>query len=122
MTSAFDDQSSPMMTSANNVGDGWHPILRELEEKLNAIDPDFELQQVKEKFGALRYYARTTKDADQYRKFHLAISVAETQSSKTCEVCGEPGRTCRPGLHWIKTLCDEHFAEAKKEHEKEFNR
>ena len=37
-------------------GKGWYPLLCELDEKLAAIFPDYELHQVKEKFGTLRYY------------------------------------------------------------------
>jgi hypothetical protein len=35
---------------------GWYPLLCELDEKLAAIFPDYEVHQVKEKFGTLRYY------------------------------------------------------------------
>ena len=37
-------------------GKGWYPLICELDEKLAAIFPDYELHQVKEKFGTLRYY------------------------------------------------------------------
>jgi len=35
---------------------GWYPLIIELDEKLSEICPDYELHQVKEKFGTLRYY------------------------------------------------------------------
>jgi len=35
---------------------GWWPLLIELNEKLEQIAPDYEIHQVKEKFGTLRYY------------------------------------------------------------------
>jgi hypothetical protein len=35
---------------------GWYPLLIELDEKLAQIEPDYEIHQVKEKFGTLRYY------------------------------------------------------------------
>jgi len=112
MTSAFGDQASPMMTSANNVGEGWHPILRELEEELNKIDPDFILLQVKEKFGGLRYYAHPHVPDPA---FEGAIHVAEAKSERTCEVCGEPGEI-KATYHWLKCLCAEHRAEDEKRH------
>lgn len=96
-----------MMTSANNVGEGWHPILRELEEELNRIDPDFYLQQVKEKFGGLRYYADPHSPDPAFRQ---AINVAEAKSERTCEVCGEPG-VIKATHHWLKCLCEKHRAE-----------
>jgi len=35
---------------------GWYPILVELDEQLRALFPQYELQQVKEKYGGLRFY------------------------------------------------------------------
>jgi hypothetical protein len=108
-----------MMTAARNVGEGWHPILRKLEEELNAIDPDFELVQVKEKFGGLRYYAHPhTADPG----FQQAINVAEAESFRVCEICGEPGETkAALGRYWIKTLCPLHRGEDEARYEAEGN-
>jgi hypothetical protein len=118
MTSAFGDQASPMMTSANNVGEGWHPLIHRMEEKLNAIDPDFTLQQVKEKFGSLRYYAQTTVSGEAFEEFHAWIADAENESDHICEVCGEPGET-HPFSGWLKTLCDKHAAERQRDRKDE---
>jgi len=98
-----------MMTSINNVGEGWHEIIRTLEEKLNAIDPEFELLQVKEKFGGLRYYAHTSQP-DQGTNFHQLISLAEEATFHTCEQCGKPAET-HSYRGWLKTFCEEHRAE-----------
>lgn len=35
---------------------GWYPLIVALDKELAAICPDYELHQVKEKFGTLRYY------------------------------------------------------------------
>lgn len=35
---------------------GWYPLLIALDEELNAIFPDYQVHQVKEKFAGLRYY------------------------------------------------------------------
>lgn len=35
---------------------GWYPILVDLDEQLRALFPNYELQQVKEKYGGLRFY------------------------------------------------------------------
>jgi NAD(P)H-flavin reductase len=99
-----------MMTSINNVGEGWHELIRTLEENLNKIDPEFELQQVKEKFGGLRYYAQTSGETGAYDSFHQLISLAEEASFHLCEVCGEPGE-CKATRQWLKTLCETHRAE-----------
>lgn len=115
MTTAFGDQAVPMMTSANNIGVGWHPLVRELEEKLNAIDPNFELLQIKEKFGGLRYYANSDAPG-----FHDAINLAEAKSFTICEICGESGE-CKATVRgsWIKTLCDTHRAEDQAQYQAE---
>ncbi len=103
MTSIF-DQERNVMTSANNIGEGWHQLVRDLEEELNAIDPEFILQQVKEKFGGLRYYA-TPHIADP--GFQQQINLAEAASFHICEMCGEPGE-CKATHSWMKTLCETH--------------
>jgi hypothetical protein len=61
----------------------------------------FEVLQVKEKFGGLRIHVKHANDAIRER-----IEVAQEEAYRTCEVCGQPGRL-REG-NWIKTLCDEH--------------
>ncbi len=60
--------------------------------------------QVKEKFGGLRFYVdRSDSVVD------ALISMAESMSYRTCEVCGSPGKSRNGG--WIRTLCDTHAAE-----------
>jgi len=101
-----------MMTNAGNVGEGWHQIIHDLEAQLNAIDPNFEIQQVKEKFGGLRYYASLPgDDTPKQQEFHRLIAEAEEESTHTCEVCGKPGETTPGTFGWLKTLCPEHKAE-----------
>src|SRR5580765_1749553 len=106
MTSIFNEPRN-VMTSANNIGEGWHQLVRDLEKELNEIDPDFILQQVKEKFGGLRYYAH---EHVPNPSFQQAINVAEAASFKICEVCGEPGE-CKATDRWLKTLCETHRVE-----------
>lgn len=103
MTSSFDNPGH-MMTGANQVGEGWHPIIQKLEIGLNLIDPNYELLQVKEKFGGLRYYAQTYDSNDHYEQFHGLIRRAEEESFKTCEVCGTQEGVTTEG-RWLKTLC-----------------
>ena len=58
-------------------------------------------QQVKEKYGGLRfYYSGGDEIIDAYVRF------AEYLSERTCEVCGAPGKQRDGG--WIVTRCDEH--------------
>jgi len=39
------------------VGKGWMPIIEQLDKDITALDPDYSITQIKEKFGTLRYYA-----------------------------------------------------------------
>lgn len=67
---------------------GWYPIIVALDEKIAAIAPEYEVYQVKEKFGTLRYYCSCEGEAAVY----TLITEAERQSSTTCEACGTPGQ------------------------------
>lgn len=59
------------------------------------------IEQVKEKYGTLRFYYR---GGDEF--VQGAVSMAEYMSARTCETCGSPGRL--RGRHWVYTACDQH--------------
>ena len=59
--------------------------------------------QVKEKFGGLRFYVKAATD-----EHYNYISFAESMSYRTCDQCGNPGKTYTDG--WHTTLCDIHAA------------
>ena len=40
----------------SDVPAGWEQLIVDLDARLAAIDPDYAVAQIKEKFGALRYY------------------------------------------------------------------
>ena len=65
--------------------------------------PQVTLDQVKEKFGTLRFYY---SGGDEY--INGLVSMAESMSGVTCEQCGSPGTT--GGQGWITTLCETHRA------------
>jgi len=67
--------------------------------------PQVTVDQVKEKFGTLRFYY---SGGDDY--VSGLVSMAESMSAVTCEECGNPGKQVGGG--WITTLCKEH-AEAR---------
>lgn len=94
---------------------GWNELVYRLCEKIDSIlkkNPElleeFMVTQVKEKYGGLRFYIYGGND-----KIYEAIDKYEDLSYNTCEVCGQPGTTRDYG--WLKTLCDEHYAEILKE-------
>lgn len=99
-------------------GDGWFTILDQLMSNIqHHIDwnnknfekgytqykqvPQVTLDQVKEKFGTLRFYYT---GGDDY--ISGLVSMAESMSAVTCEQCGNPGTT--GGQGWITTLCETH--------------
>jgi hypothetical protein len=83
-------------------GDGWFQIIWDLCESLEPYTgDDFEVVQVKEKFGGLRFY---TQGGGNHEKINEMINVAEAKAYETCEYCGAPGKS--RGGPWIKTLCD----------------
>ena len=94
-----------------DVGKGWGGILTnafkqiaETFDKAGVDFSEFSVLQIKEKFGELRIYtgALDAAVADQVYKI---IDDAETESGRTCEWCGKPGKARGGG--WIKTLCDD---------------
>ncbi|MDO5643922.1 MAG: hypothetical protein Q4G26_16230 [Paracoccus sp. (in: a-proteobacteria)] len=73
------------------VGDGWFPQLDQLCRDLTGVIDreglhNFEVLQVKEKFGGLRFYAGGANVAAREM-----INTAERLSIQTCECCGCPG-------------------------------
>jgi hypothetical protein len=96
----------------NNVGEGWHPIIRNLEGALALTGCEYEVVQIKEKFGTLRYYVARGSEPSEAAvwAFEALISHAEWLSQYTCEVCGNRAET-KTIFHWRKTLCEEHTAE-----------
>lgn len=102
-------------------GDGWNWILEDLDRKLSYLDPNYELNQVKEKFGTLRFYYQPSVRKDiKLDLMDDAVTIAEMLSASTCEVCGNSSRVSisdkgvkydpTVGLKvsggWYKTLCD----------------
>ena len=99
-------------------GDGWFNILDQLmsniQHHIDWNNQNFDkgykqykqvaqvtLDQVKEKFGTLRFYYT---GGDDY--IDGLVSMAESMSGVTCETCGNPGKSTGGG--WIKTVCEAH--------------
>ena len=94
-----------------SLGKGWYPLVIEINHKLRFMYPDYEIHQVKEKYGTLRYYYGFPHDPDKEKVNPMIgdimddiITAAEQISTYTCETCGGRGRT-RMHNYWYKTLC-----------------
>lgn len=89
-------------------GDGWHNLISNLclviEHEINRmpieLQDQFIVDQIKQKFGSLRFYmSRTTPYMDG------AIELAESMSRHICEVCGNSGHS-QTVRAWTAALCD----------------
>ena len=99
------------------VGEGWYPILESLcaniqshidwrnkNHEKHPVVPQVVVEQIKEKFGGLRFYYQGGDD-----NVHGMVRMAEAWADHSCEECGAPG--VRRGGGWVRTLCDHHEAE-----------
>lgn len=87
-----------------DTGPGWYPLLVELDRQLVAIDPDYVVHQVKEKFGGLRFYYGTDR-GDLSAQMDELVQAAEQRAAVTCEECGQPGTVHQNRAGWVRTLC-----------------
>src|SRR3972149_11819745 len=104
-----------LMAFGFDCGEVWYPLIEETLDKIEKelenypeLKNDFEITQIKEKFGMLVIY--TSFITDEIEKI---IDEAENKSMTICEVCGESGEL-RERNHWLVTLCDKHFEERNK--------
>ena len=96
------------------IGEGWWPIIDVLCTNIQQhIDwkikqgqeiAQVKVEQVKEKFGGLRFYYQGGDDA-----IAGMVRMAEAWAGQSCEQCCAPGKRTSEG--WIKNLCDFHIAE-----------
>ena len=96
------------------VGAGWYPILEILcsniqhhldwKNRESLVVPQVEVDQIKEKFGGLRFYYTGGDD-----EISGMVRMAEAWADASCEECGAPGKSRNGG--WIRTLCDKHEEE-----------
>ena len=86
---------------------GWFPLVISCHKALLEIDPDYKIQQIKEKFGLLRYYF-TTDNPDLYPKMLDVVMEHGRISSTTCEITGKEGAVMHVRDHWLKTIHPDH--------------
>ncbi len=96
------------------IGKGWRPLVEQLSQVIQShVDsaqkqgkdcPQVIVEQVKEKFGTLRFYYQGGDDF-----ISGAVWLAESMTGQLCEECGGLGKTRSGG--WVRTLCDQHEVE-----------
>ena len=117
----FADRYKPVTETAMcwgfECGDGWYNILDTLCHQIQhhidfnkrrkevGVDlediPQVVAEQVKEKFGSLRFYYY---GGDEH--INGLVSMAEAMSNCTCMTCGKPGTMIKEG--WWHVACGEH--------------
>lgn len=106
----YGDPRKTCLAFGIECGDGWYKILDDLCKAIQAAvdyknrrgeDPhnDVIVDQIKEKFGGLRFYYSGGDDV-----IFKLVEEAEILSYQTCERCGAEGKERSGG--WIRTLCD----------------
>lgn len=131
----------PMFTRVPHFecASGWNDLIEQLLTELVEIIPPelhgrFEVRQIKEKFGGLRFYYQThwprprpqpmdplwpqpeqpplgeaeaARLSDIEERITFAVFAAESRSDRTCDICGASGLHRVRG-HWHMTRCEEH--------------
>jgi hypothetical protein len=72
-----------------------------MDQALAALDPDYKIHQVKQKFGYLRVYL-----AEEREEFGPALAEAHAGAAETCEVCGAHGELRQDPGGWLSIRCD----------------
>jgi hypothetical protein len=118
----FKDKDLPMAQTCMCWGiecnDGWFELLDDLCKKVTCISKHtgiiMKAQQVKEKYGTLRFYFMTDVEDKKVPDEDLSIfcniidslvDSAEVKSGSTCQDCGSMWGKLR-GTGWVVTLCD----------------
>lgn len=107
----YTDPKTSCMSWGFECSDGWYGVIYNLSlglESLQKDRPDLDIvaEQVKEKFGTMRFYTNSDYDPEVQELTDLA----ERQTAVTCEECGDTGALWRRG-GWVRTLCDKHAGE-----------
>jgi len=112
------EKSYPKMYAGKHggfaVGKGWYPIIERLSSNIqqhiewknreSEVVPQVIVEQIKEKFGGLRFYYQGGDE-----QVAGMVRMAEAWADVACEECGGIGK--RRGGGWVRTLCDQHEAE-----------
>lgn len=90
-----------------------HDWMRDIYQKGELVIkkvPDISIEEVKEKFGQLRFSVKGADDS-----IRGMIQMASAMSATICEECGKPGKLSSTNSGWIRVLCKEHSAKSDAE-------
>ena len=104
------DKFVPSYYKSVDVDEGWYQIVVDCDNLLTEIDPDYQIAQIKQKFGGLRYYVQPSdvNNGELYVKMNAVVLAYEKIASITCEATGKPGVLMKSKGGWVKTLDPEY--------------
>jgi len=112
------DPAETAMAWGITCGDGWYNIIDCACQKLSELSDTIYAEQIKEKFGMLRFYtSREEEEVNEeiQKKIRDIINEAEDKSAVTCEDCGGPNDKIRAFRHRIYGICESCFTKMKEE-------
>jgi hypothetical protein len=90
---------------AITCGAGWYPLIARLHSRLCDLDVDYEVHQVTETTGALRYAAQpSAQDRKVRAQFFALLDEAKRHSAGVCKSCGRARHTfdiCKEDVHLV---------------------
>jgi hypothetical protein len=95
------------------VGEGWRSLVEECHQRLVAVFPDYELLNIKQKWGVLAYQAfprawvegETAWTQEEHTELEAITGEFRVRSESVCEWCGADARLrAWRTVEW--TLCD----------------
>ena len=84
-----------------SCNEGWYDLITDLIRDLIKAGWTREINQIKEKFGGLCFYAEGLPE----NGFEI-IRKYQTLALNTCEICGSQDQVRLCGHTWVKTLCE----------------
>lgn len=101
---------APEYWKSIDVDEGWYQLIVDCDKELTAIDPNYQIFQVKEKFGGLRYYFQPSQ-SDTSTEMREVVAKYEAIAAQTCEATGKSGVLMKSIGGWYKTLNPEYAAD-----------
>jgi len=112
---ALKDKFLPKYSKSIEVDEGWYQIIVDCDNVLTQIDPNYQIAQIKQKFGGLRYYFEPSDSNDDglYIKMNSIVLSYEAIAAVTCEATGKHGVLMKSKSGWYRTLNPEYAATAE---------
>ena len=74
------DKILPEYYKSIDVDEGWYQLIVDCDKELTAIDPNYQIFQIKQKFGGLRYYVHPSQ-SDTSKAMHEVVTKYEKIAS-----------------------------------------